>query len=95
MGQRFFMFGAVMLMLGGQLRLVDSYVLTPKASHFIESNLQNSGLDESSRYDSYMYSVGPSPTVKKTFTPPHWLGWAFLSVGTVLVLHSLTISQID
>jgi hypothetical protein len=95
MGQRFFMFGAVLLMLGAQLRFVDSYVLTTKASHFIESNLQNSGLEESSPYDPYMYSVGPSSTVKKTFTPPHWLGWAFLSVGAVLVLHSLTISQID
>ncbi len=93
MGQRFLMFGIVLLMLGAQLRLVDSYVLTPKASHFVESNLQNSGLDRSSPYETYLYSVGPTQTPKKTFTPPRWLGWAFLSVGAVLALHSVTIRR--
>ena len=96
MGRRFFMIGAILLLLGAQLRLVDSYVLTQKASQFVEARLHNSGLADNSLYDSsYMYSVGPYPTENKTFTPPRWIGWAFLSVGGVLVLHSLTISRFD
>jgi hypothetical protein len=96
MGRRFFMIGAILLLLGAQLRLVDSYVLTPKASQFVEARLHTSGLANSGLYDpSYLYSVGPYPTSNKTFTPPRWIGWAFLSVGAVLVLHSLTISRFD
>lgn len=96
MGRRFFMIGAILLLLGIQFRLVDSYVLTHKASNFVEARLQTSGLMNNGAYDpAYLYSVGPYPAENKTFTPPRWMGWAFLSVGAVLVLHSLTISRFD
>ena len=94
MGKRMLLIGAVLLFMGAQLRLVDSYVLTPKASQFVASQLHSSV--EARRYDpSYMYSVGPYPEVAKTFTPPRWMGWACLSIGAVMVLHSLTISRLD
>ncbi len=94
MGRRMLLIGAVLLLMGAQLRFVDSYVLTPKASHFVESQLHSSS--SSGAYDqSLLYSVGPYPTEAKTFTPPRWMGWACLSAGAVMVLHGLTISRLD
>lgn len=29
----------------------------------------------------------------KTFQPPEWIGWALLSIGAVLVLHSLAMPK--
>ena len=96
MGRRFFMIGAILLLLGAQLRVVDSYVLTQKASQFVEARLHTSGLADGGLYDpTFRYSVGPYPAPKKTFTPPRWIGWAFLSVGAVLILHGITLSRLD
>ena len=96
MGRRYCMIGAILLLLGVQLRVVDSYVLTQKASQFVETRLHTSRLTDGGVYDStYRYSIGPYPATQKTFTPPRWIGWAFLSVGAVLVLHSMTISRFD
>jgi hypothetical protein len=37
--------------------------------------------------------ASPGPVAKKRFDPPKWIGWAFVSVGTVLVLHSLAMKK--
>jgi hypothetical protein len=92
MAYRFFIAGTLLLLIGVQLRFVDSFVLTPKASQFVEEKMRGTGLGGTSRsydYDSLLLSAGPRPT--KTVRPPRWLGWAALSVGAVLVLHGLTI----
>ena len=100
MGYRFFIAGTLLLLIGIQLRMVDSFVLTPKASQFIESKMRGAGLggtSVSSRrsydYDSLLLSAGPQP--QKSLRPPRWMGWAALSVGAVLVLHGLTIRNGD
>jgi hypothetical protein len=100
MGYRFFIAGTLLLLIGIQLRAVDSFVLTPKATQFVESKMRGTGLGGTSLanrrsydYDSLLLSAGPLPT--KSVRPPRWLGWAALSVGAVLVLHGLTIRNYE
>lgn len=96
MGHRFFALGVVCILMGLQMRAVESFVLTPKASQFIERNIRNSGLQTERtayRFDSILMTGGPVP--KKTVTPPRWLGWATISIGAVLTLHGLTLRRAD
>lgn len=92
MGQRIFAIGVVLLLLGLQLRAVDSYVLSPKATRFIHEKTRDSGFrtaNDPYNFDSYLMAAGP--VAKKTITPPRWLGWAAISVGAVLALHGMTL----
>lgn len=78
----YFMAGIVLLLIGIQLRIVDSYVLNEGATRFLS---QRASSGES--VTSILPSIGPTP--RKTVRPPEWLGWALMSVGSVLILHSL------
>ncbi len=88
MGTRFFLIGAVALMMGIQFRAVDSIVLTPKASKFYEEKIARQTVFHTNPYDAVLMTSGPIP--QKTIQPPGWLGWALLSVGGVMTLHGLT-----
>ena len=92
MGQRFFIAGVLALVIGFQLRSVDSFVLTPRASAAIEKNVRRSQLRTTNPYDSVMMTG--IPTTRKTVRPPRWMGWALLSVGAVLVLHGATVRRL-
>lgn len=81
----YLMAGLVLLCLGIQLRMVDSYVLNEKVSTVL---LQHSAPTKPSQF---LPSVGPTP--RKEIQPPKWLGWALMSVGSVLVLHSLAMPK--
>ncbi len=87
---QYFLIGLVVLFLGLQVRMVESYVLNEKTSHFLAERfkLVASNSDGS---DGLMAAAGPTP--RRTLRPPTWLGYAFLSVGAVLVLHSLAMKK--
>ncbi|MEM8678052.1 MAG: hypothetical protein AAGF97_01745 [Planctomycetota bacterium] len=94
MEHRIFAIGVVCVLMGLQMRTVESFVLTPKASQFIEHNMRSSGLKPHAanyNYESILQSAGPVP--KKTITPPRWLGWALISIGAVLTLHGISLRQ--
>jgi hypothetical protein len=101
MGYRFFIAGSLLLLIGIQLRMVDSFVLTPKATQFVEDKMQGSGFSganlasrrASYEHNSLLLSAGPRPT--KSVRPPRWLGLAALSVGAIFVFHGLTIRNAD
>jgi hypothetical protein len=38
-------------------------------------------------------SGGTSAAPRKVLQPPEWLGWCLISVGAVLVLHSLAMNR--
>jgi|SRR5688572_632345 hypothetical protein len=81
--------GMVILLAGIQLRMVDSYVLNSHASDFLLKVKGNVSLNEPKPAPllSFMQKTNTLPTT--TFHPPGWVGLAMMSVGVVLVLHSL------
>ena len=38
-----------------------------------------------------MPAVGPA--LRKTVVPPDWIGWALVSLGSVLILHALALPK--
>jgi hypothetical protein len=84
---QFFLAGLVLLFLGIQFRMLDNFTLNEKTTRFLANRMQ-----EKSSPATAM--IGPNMSVgKKTVEPPEWLGYALLSVGSVLVLHSLAMPK--
>jgi len=86
---QYFMVGLVLLFFGLQLRMVESFVLNERASRFLNERTWSGNNDSQGR--SFMAAVGPTP--HKTVHPPDWLGFAVISVGSVLILHSLAMKR--
>jgi hypothetical protein len=80
-----YMAGLIILLLGIHFRIVESVVLNEPTTRFIVEKFESR--EYASNTPSWL--LVNAPASKKTVTPPKWLGWSFLSVGGVLVLHSL------
>ena len=83
-----YMAGLIVLLLGLEFRLVDSIVLTEPATKFVAEKFESGELATTA--PNWFAQTMP---VKKTLTPPKWIGWSFLSVGGVMVLHSLAMRK--
>ena len=77
----YFMAGVVLLLLGIQLRMIDAFVLNESTTRFLSQRAGGAATA------AILPAIGPAP--RKTVRPPDWLGWALMSVGSVLVLHAL------
>jgi protein-S-isoprenylcysteine O-methyltransferase Ste14 len=84
----YFMAGIFLLLLGMQLRAVESYVLNEHVTAYIAKQA-----GQASGRTQYLPAVGPQP--RKTIRHPEWLGFALISVGAVLVLHALALGKPD
>ena len=96
---QFLMAGVILLLLGLQLRYVDSFVLTEDCSRFINKRLMKAKKKKQkpeSNYPSLFANISkpkPPAVTRRTVKPPNWLGWAFLSVGAVLILQSFAMPK--
>lgn len=86
---QYFFVGIVLVLMGLQLRAVSSYTLTPEATRFLAERSKGSAADGAMLALSTDLGAGP----KKVIQPPEWLGWCLMSVGGVLVLHSLAMRK--
>lgn len=89
----FLMLGLVVLMLGIQLQIVDEYVLTEQATQIAAKAAGKEPGPVAQSASLFLPASGPTPLTQKTITPPDWLGWLFMSVGAVLVLHSFAMPR--
>jgi hypothetical protein len=80
----YFMAGMVLLLLGIQLRLVDSYVLNEESTRILTPRPETVGM--ASLRPIFQAVAAPS---RKVIKPPESLGWALMSIGSVLILHAL------
>lgn len=87
---QYFLLGLIVLLLGVQVQKVESYVLNAKASHFLAERMKMMAGDGATD-TAFMPAAGPTPL--RTVRPPIWLGYAFISVGAVLILHSLAMKR--
>ena len=91
----FFILGVVVLLAGIQLRFVDSYVLNESATKFLAEKFGTPGQETaSSVMMPSLELAGPGASGPlRTIKPPLWLSWALISLGSVLVLHSLALRK--
>jgi len=78
--------GLLLFFVGVQFRLVGSFTLSERSSHFIAAQLGDKGVAQSLA----LWQNTPS---RKVVTPPRWLGLALMSVGSVLTLKSLSMKD--
>ena len=102
--------GFVLIFIGAQLALVDSFRLTPRMSNFfserggaVESANPMASADQG-RFNPFTqatYSGGNQPAAgvalgnvpQKEISPPGWLCWPTLFLGTVILLHGFSMSR--
>ncbi len=84
------MIGLVILALGLQFRMVDSFVLNQKTTEIIAKRLKKAETVATAFVPSF--DVAP-PESHRVIKPPRWLGFMMMSVGAVLILHSLAMPK--
>jgi hypothetical protein len=75
--------GLLLFFAGIQFRMVESFTLSEKSSHFVSAQMGQGGQQPASVW-------GNNLPGRKVVEPPKWLGLALMSVGSVLTLKSLT-----
>jgi hypothetical protein len=88
---QYFLAGVVLLLLGIQLRAVEAYVLNDKATQILNKQANNSQSPDRAMPTLFISSATTVP--RKVVRPPTWLGWALISAGAVLILHSLAMKR--
>ena len=89
-----FMAGLVVFLLGIQLRMVEAFVLNERATQFLAQRMQEiKGNQVASAGDLPTLFAAQAPVAKKKLEPPKWIGWAMVSVGSVLILQSLVMKK--
>jgi hypothetical protein len=78
--------GLLLFFTGVQFRLVESFTLSERSSHFIAAQLGGRGGPQPQQ----LWQNLPS---RKVVKPPRWLGLALMSVGSVLTLKSLSMKN--
>ena len=72
--------GLLMFLVGVQFRLVESFTLNERSSHFVAARLGGGPQP----------AAWQAPALRKVVEPPRWLGLALMSVGAVLTVKSLS-----
>ena len=88
---QYFFLGAIILLLGIQVRMVSAYVLNEDATRFLAERTHSSASAPEQALVSF--SSGAGLIANKVIRPPEWLGWCLISVGAVLILHSLAMPK--
>jgi hypothetical protein len=86
---QFFFLGVFVLLIGLQVRMVSAYVLNPKPAKFIAEKM---GGSQPAANSLLSMTSGTDAQLRK-LSPPEWLGWCLISIGAVLVLHSLALQK--
>ncbi|MCR4415257.1 MAG: hypothetical protein NUV77_22775 [Thermoguttaceae bacterium] len=86
-----FIAGVVLVLLGIEFRMIDSFVLNPRVTKLLAEQTKHPVATASSTMESL---VGAEPRLPpKTVKPQEWIGWLLVSVGSVLILHSMTMPK--
>lgn len=87
----YFIVGVIVLLLGLQLRAVESYVLNEETTKWLMDQSSDPAVQLAGKAGEIMPAVGPA--LRKTVVPPDWIGWALVSLGSVLILHALALPK--
>jgi hypothetical protein len=90
----YFFLGMVLLLLGLQFRFVESYVLNAQATNVIDQYLSGQPQSSSINVLTQLIPAQAAPQFR-TVTPPKFIGWALLSIGAILILHSIAMPKAE
>jgi hypothetical protein len=90
--QHYLATGLIVLLLGLQFRIVESYTLTAESSQFLAKALKKQN-QASSPPLMAVFNVSTPPASQREIKPPRWLGFAMISLGAVLILQSLAMRK--
>ena len=88
---RYFLLGILLLLLGVQFRMVDSFVLNEPATRVLAKVTRTKVVANNSVWGSILTSITPAP--KKQVTPPRWFGLVMITIGSVVCFHALAIPR--
>jgi uncharacterized membrane protein len=80
--------GMVLLLLGLQLRYVDSFQLNEATTKALAKRMKKEATVMHSPLAAIFGQAHPE-AVKTVVRPPKWIGWSLVSIGGVLVFQSL------
>lgn len=89
---QYFLVGLVMLFLGIELLSVESFTLTTEFTTFLAKQ-SNHPIVPLNTVTESLVPNGGNVIPPKTIVPPEWVGWSFISFGSVLVLHSFAMKK--
>ncbi len=83
---QYFLMGMVLLLLGIQFLLTDTFVLNPQVTAFLAEKTNH----PAAALGATTAALAPNsePTATKTIKPPDFVGYLLSSLGVVLILHS-------
>ena len=87
----YFIVGIIVLLLGLQLRAGESCVLNEETTRWLMDQSDDPAVQLATKAGEVLPAV--APTLRKTIVPPQWIGWASLSLGSVLILHALALPK--
>jgi hypothetical protein len=89
---QYFLFGLILLFLGVELLMLDSVTFTQEFTAFLAKRTNHPVASLQMATDAIAPEAG-TIVPAKTITPPDWTGWSLVSLGSVLVLHSLAMKK--
>jgi hypothetical protein len=88
---RYFLLGILLILLGCQFRMVQSFVLNEPTTRALVRVTQTKPIASSDTMSTFLMQVHPNPT--KRIAPPRWLGLATIAAGAVITLHSIAMPR--
>jgi hypothetical protein len=85
--------GLLLLFLGIQARVIDSYVLNEPTTRFLAERFGPKPEGVGNGLVKLVASDAPLP--RKSIRPPDWLGYALMSVGLVLAMQGAAMKRPD
>lgn len=88
---RYFLAGILLILLGIQFRMIDSFVLKEPASKVLSRFHKTTPVADNSGMPSMFRQMYSKPVHR--IRPPRWLGLAMITFGAVIGCHALVIPK--
>jgi hypothetical protein len=88
---QYYMAGLVLVLLGIQFRMIESVELKEQFAKFIAERTDHPLISVSAQ--APLITPVEGAAINRVLHPPEWIGWLLLSLGSVLVLHSLAMPK--
>ena len=90
---RYFLTGILLLLLGAQFRMIDSFVLNETSTRLLAKVTRSAPVADNSRMGSFFWNHAPKAMTTKRIHPPRWLGLAMMAMGSIISFHALAIPR--